>query len=281
MPAFCKCIAPLLLLLVAVPGAVAVSDVRVLAASLRESSRAATAARPQAGSLEVSPSDLLAYISTGQLPAQPPLDDSLLGASTLSLEDREAAEDAADAARDALAAERADELIALLRGYERRLEEARGHALEAYRAVVERERQLRAAFEPELLRLQGLVEEASGRAAKAEARVMVERLQRMHYNQAAALDRSARFWEERMLHEKELTRQAQAQGRLEVAAGNHTTRVGAAAEAGMWQERGIQKARMEDWLASFSAQLQSEEALVQGTTLTTLPEVAAAETQEE
>lgn len=262
------------LLFVGAPGAGAVSDVRALSASLQES-RAATLARPQAGSLEVSPGDLLAYISTGQLPAQPAAD---LGASALSVEDQEAAEDAAEASRDALAGARADELIAGLRGYERRLEEARGHALEAYQAVVERERQLRAAFEPELLRLQRLVEEASGRAARAEARVMVERLQRTHYTQVGALDRSARFWEERLLHERELARQAEARARLEVAVGNHTTRVGAAAEAGMWDARGAEKARMEDWLAGFRDQLQSEEALVQGTAAT-LPEVAA-ETEE-
>eukprot|EP00927_Polykrikos_kofoidii_P077025 TRINITY_DN74018_c0_g1_i1.p1 TRINITY_DN74018_c0_g1~~TRINITY_DN74018_c0_g1_i1.p1 ORF type:complete len:322 (-),score=69.85 TRINITY_DN74018_c0_g1_i1:28-954(-) len=127
-------------------------------------------------------------------------------------------------------------------------------------AVAATEQKLRDDFLPVVQRLKAMVEVAATEAAKAETTALLERLSRIHYEQVAVLDRSARFWEERLAKEKELTRIAEAKVRLENSAANATGLQVAAAAASMSEVKAQEKERLDGWLTGLEEQLHAEEA---------------------
>jgi len=189
--------------------------------------------------LEASPSDMVTLIATGQLP---------------SVASNAATTTVSDEAHDS----EGDHMLGVMLEYEDRLKEAAHLAEESYHGVLEKEESLQHEFEPTMAGLQESIRGAADQAAKAEAMAMSERLKGVHYKQAAALDRSATFWEDRLMAEKELSRQAAAKQQLE-----DSTQLSLAASTGkrasdLLAVRTEEKMRLDDWLRNFTTKLMDE-----------------------
>jgi hypothetical protein len=217
----------------------------MLEAVRARSSAAASAAMPglvsASGALEVDPSALMTFIATGQMPPT---------AIQAAANDPDA--------KDPYV-EQADRILANLSGYGERLRVAGQHAEQKYADVQEQEKALSEQFMPTQLALEGLIKTAATQAAKAEAGTLLERLTKLHYDQVAILDRSARFWEEHVAKEKELRRIAEAKTRLEESNLASKPLQEQATAVAMQETADAEEARMQIWLQGFEKQLKAEE----------------------
>lgn len=149
-------------------------------------------------------------------------------------------------------------LLVNISEYITRLNNTRQRA-EAQLAFVQRqEASLAAQYANNTSGLKDMISAAAEQAAKAETAVTLERLNRIHYDQASVLDRSARFWEERIAAEKELTRQAEANKRLEEFLNNSSPLLAAQRTATLVDIEKAEKANLDEWVEQYRRQLEAE-----------------------
>lgn len=162
-----------------------------------------------------------------------------------------------------------EHIMDVLHDYEKRLTVVRLQAMAAYTTVQEKEKALEESFRPTKEALEKMVNAAADEAGKAEATALLNRLTRIHYEQIGALERSARYWEERVSKEKELLQMAEVKKTLEEDAKDTVEIQSRLNEANIKNVRVAEKAAIDQWLAKLDAQLRTEEAAnAAGTRLT-------------
>eukprot|EP00927_Polykrikos_kofoidii_P074699 TRINITY_DN70722_c0_g1_i1.p1 TRINITY_DN70722_c0_g1~~TRINITY_DN70722_c0_g1_i1.p1 ORF type:complete len:269 (-),score=60.36 TRINITY_DN70722_c0_g1_i1:94-900(-) len=151
---------------------------------------------------------------------------------------------------------RMDDWIARVRNAQKSAEAQR-------RLVVKKEATLGTMFMSRMQQLETSLHEAATDATKAETVALMERLSRIHYDQVAMLDRSARFWEARIAKEKEMTRLAEAKTRLEQFAASAEQIHADGLVVEIKHLGSTDKVGLEGWLTSHEQQLRSEEEAIQ------------------
>lgn len=142
-----------------------------------------------------------------------------------------------------------------LRNYTRSLYAAMSTAELQYTAINSTEENLTFNFVPAKRNLEAMIEWTVNEAGRAEAKVVLERLKRVHYEQVGQLERSARYWEEEIAKEKELVKVAEAKGRLEKEAQRVVEFQADLNNRSMHEVRDAEKGRLDQWLANVSQQL--------------------------
>jgi len=217
--------------------------------------------------LELSNSELTTYIATGRLP------ESALAQLTehASLAQVDESNDgkpipAKFTKEDAKYLAKGNKAVKEMQEYKQKLDMVRNKAEAAYYKVKKQEDRLSANFIPVSKLLSSLVQTASDAAAKAEVRTMMNRLNRMHYKQVAALDRSATYWSEVAEREAEARRVAEAKVKV------HTQKIGLSGDEvkqlfAVQQARNQDQAEMNAWFENYWSQLAENEkkALENGT----------------
>lgn len=149
----------------------------------------------------------------------------------------------------------ADKVYGDIKKYKEQLNNVMLQAQAAYNKTVEQEKRLSDSFRNSSKLLDSLIQKAAREASEAEVKTMQERLQRIHYKQISALDRSATHWLQLAQKEKEARRVAEARGRLlEVSADADSKDLQEMREA-MAKE----KAETDAWFKDYWAQLERSE----------------------
>eukprot|EP00928_Gymnodinium_smaydae_P089370 TRINITY_DN73345_c0_g1_i1.p1 TRINITY_DN73345_c0_g1~~TRINITY_DN73345_c0_g1_i1.p1 ORF type:complete len:277 (+),score=42.33 TRINITY_DN73345_c0_g1_i1:85-831(+) len=151
----------------------------------------------------------------------------------------------------------ADAIIKNLTDTQNQLLKSRVSAENQLKFLKEQETRLANASAPAFRALKGQLRNATHEAARAEARVLLERIQRIHHQQKATLDRSARYWEEQIAKERELRRIADAKMRLEESA-NAPRVLDAALAKRMVELAESEKTNLDAWVQGLGEGLRSE-----------------------
>jgi hypothetical protein len=144
--------------------------------------------------------------------------------------------------------------------YSRRLNESRQAADDQYAKVKEQEAYLAWNYSQQKKDLKKLLKRSTDEAAQAESITLMERLDRLHYEQQGIVDRSTRYWEEQAAQEKERTRQVQAQIRLEQSLLNATALKESATVRQIKDITKAEKKNLDKWVEGSAEQVEAERA---------------------
>lgn len=182
--------------------------------------------------MSLEPAELTRLVATGQLAPEGPLSDAEV-----------------------------ENLRAEFNQYRENLTEAKHVAEERYKLLKQEDRQRFAAFARIKRTLEGFISTAVSDASKAEVVALLARLDRIHYNEVAMLDRSAGNWEARAASEHERTMWVKgAHELLQRMEAEHRTKQENAEKlkkqgmVELWKEQ----RRLDSWLADLHTELASQ-----------------------
>jgi hypothetical protein len=208
--------------------------------------------------LDLRDEDLTTYVATGRLPEQ----------ALSQLSSFASADPGASGSSDGpTASEKADmskyvsddeQALKKMRKFATKLDMMRNTAEGGFAKVKEQESRLIANFVPVSKLLVSLVGKAADTAAKAEANTMINRMERIHFKQVSALDRSASYWSQMIERENEARRVAES--KLKVL----TQKVGFSPEEAhkifvAETKRNEEKAQLDGWYEKFWSQIEEKE----------------------
>eukprot|EP00927_Polykrikos_kofoidii_P012169 TRINITY_DN15233_c0_g1_i1.p1 TRINITY_DN15233_c0_g1~~TRINITY_DN15233_c0_g1_i1.p1 ORF type:complete len:292 (+),score=54.95 TRINITY_DN15233_c0_g1_i1:120-995(+) len=140
-----------------------------------------------------------------------------------------------------------------------RVESVQKSAETQRRLVVQKETELSRNFTQAMMHLESKRKEATTEADNAKTTALMERLSRIHYDKVAMLDRSARFWEERIAEEEKLARIAAAKVRLEQSAISLEKMQAGGSRIAMKQLEASEKEGLKSWLTTQEEHSRAEE----------------------
>lgn len=204
--------------------------------------------------LELRDEDLTTYIATGKLPEQ---SLSQLHSSLSDYTDP-TQPTAEQQKQDKKYVDDDQKALSKMKSFEGKLDMMRNTAEAGFEKVKAQESRLIANFVPVSKLLVSLVDKASDAASKAEANTMISRMERVHFKQISALDRSASYWAQMIERENEARRVAE--NKLKVL----TQKVGFSPDEAhkifdATTKRNQEKAQLEGWFEQFWSQIEEKE----------------------
>lgn len=214
--------------------------------------------------LELDAPDLASYIATGQLPGAVVHELEAFGSSAASETETSRTgllEVDTDANHDDAVAKMHNSTLSAMQIYEERLDTVKRQAENARKAIEEQEYNLNLNFKPIQQILTKLIEHATVTASKAEVETLRERLSRVHFQQLAALDRSASHLQSQIDENAKLAEKFKVQAQNFTKVAKVAKRKFADESSEIKEQRKKEKKILDNWEQEWKVALNRSEAL--------------------